>query len=365
MNEAPGSIKVLVVEDSRVARELLVHILSADAAIQVVGCAASGEEAIEMLDRCRPDVVTMDIHMPKMDGFETTRRMMETAPRPIVIVSATYNSADMEMTFRAMEAGAVAAVEKPPGLQDPQHRTAADKLLDTVKSMSEVRVVRRWPRGKYAARSEFPPPRKEEAHPPAGEQVKVLAIGASTGGPPVLHSILAALEKPVSVPILIVQHISAGFIQGLADWLAQTTKMPVQIARDGELLAAGTAYLAPDGCQMRVDHAGRLRCSAEPPENGLRPSVSCLFRSVASSYGAQGVGILLTGMGRDGADELKLMRDAGAVTFAQDQASSVVFGMPGEAVKIGAATYVLPPEKIADKLRSLVPPLKPAQSPPA
>lgn len=346
-------ISVLVVEDSAVARELLIHILRSDPGIEVCGWARNGEEAIAAIAERKPDVITMDIHMPGMDGFETTRRIMETKPVPIVIVSASYEPENVAMTFRAMEAGALAAVEKPPGMDDPTFATLARKLVNTVKSMSEVRVIRRWPRPTNAARpAERVPVRVEPPRAAAG--IQLIAIGASTGGPPVLQTILAALRKPLPVPVVIVQHISAGFVQGLADWLSGSTGVTVQIATNGERLVAGRAYLAPDGCQLRVDRGLRAICSSAVPENGLRPAVSFLFRSVAQTFGDAAVGVLLTGMGRDGADELKLMRDAGAITFAQDQASSVVYGMPGEAVRIHGATYVLPPVGIAGAIDTLL-----------
>jgi two-component system chemotaxis response regulator CheB len=225
--------------------------------------------------------------------------------------------------------------------------------------MAEVRVVKRWPRARTEARvapsTPTPVPRVKP-----GSEVRLVVIGASTGGPPVLQTILARLPKPFPVPIVIVQHISQGFVQGLAEWLRNRTGCPVSVAVDGERIEPGRVYLAPDGYQMSIGSYGRLRCTNDPPENGLRPSVGCLFRSVASAYGHNAVGVLLTGMGRDGAEELKLMRERGAVTLAQDKESSVVFGMPGVAVELGAATYVLPPERIAMLLGELVKPRAPA-----
>lgn len=342
-------IKVLVVDDSAVSRSFLAHMLQSDPGIEVIACAHSGAEAIAALSRQRPDVVTMDIHMPGMDGFEATRQIMETQPLPIVIVSGSYDAVDVEKTFRAMEAGAVAAVEKPPGINHPNHDAAVLKLINTVKAMAEVRVVRRWTKRRMEARVVEPAPL-----PRANGGIKVVAIGASTGGPPVLQALLAGLLKPVPVPIIIVQHISAGFVQGLVDWLNTTTGMPVQLAQQGEAAQPGTAYLAPDGRQLRIEADGRLFCGSEPAEHGLRPSVSFLFRSVAKNFGAQAVGVLLTGMGRDGAEDLKQMRDAGAVTIAQDEESSVVHGMPGEAIRLGAAMHVGNPERIAALIQSLV-----------
>ena len=343
-----GTIRVMVVEDSKVSRDLLVHILSSDPALQVVACAGSGEEAIALLAESNPDVVTMDIVMPKMDGIETTRRLMETYPLPIVVVSSVYNPDDVAQTLRTMEAGAVAAVAKPPGVHHPTYAARAKKLIDTVKAMSEVRVIRHWPKARRTLLPATLPPVRSNA------EIRLLAMGASTGGPVVLQTILSRLPKPLPVPVVIVQHISAGFVQGLADWLAVASGVPVKVAAGGEVLHPGRVYLAPDDLQMKVENNGTLSCVADEAENSLKPSVSYFFRSVATGYGPAAVGVLLTGMGRDGATELKQIRDAGGLTFAQDQESSAVFGMPGEAVKCGAAMYVLCPEAIGDALCTLL-----------
>ena len=343
-----GKIDVLVVEDSTVARELLVYILSSDPALRVVACARSGEEAIALVAENKPQVVTMDIVMPKMDGFETTRRLMESHPVPIVIVSSAYNPSDVAHTLRAMEAGALAAVEKPPGVHHPTYAARAKKLIEVVKAMAEVRVVRRWPKSQTRSLPvNFP-----EMKP--ASPIRLIAIGASTGGPVVLQTILSHLPKPPPVPVVIVQHISAGFVQGLADWLGVASGIPVKVATDGELLLPGRVYVAPDERQIKVEASGRITCLSADPENGLRPSVSYFFRSVAANFGPSAIGILLTGMGRDGATELKLIRDAGGITFAQDQESSVVFGMPGEAVKCGAPMYVMNPDSIGSALFALL-----------
>ena len=351
----PRRITVLVVDDSGVSRDLLAHILLAEPGLEICGYACNGEAAFALVAEKKPDVVTMDIHMPGLDGFETTRQIMETEPRPIVIVSAGFDAKDVAKMFRALEAGAVAAVEKPPGPGHPQHAALARRFVETVKAMSEVRVIRRWPRARSEARRPAPPPVAKDGPP------RLIAIGASTGGPPALRQLLAGLPKPCPVPVLIVQHISAGFVHGLAEWLTVMTGMPVRLARHGELAEAGTALLAPDGCQMGIGADGRIRCVAEPPEHGLRPAVAFLFRAVARNYGARAAGVLLTGMGRDGAEELKMMRDAGAVTFAQDQESSIIHGMPGEAIRLGAATHIGNPERLAALLHALLsPPHHPA-----
>ena len=343
-------IKVLVVEDSPVVREFLVHILGADPGIEVIGTAHDGEQALEAVARQRPDVVTMDIHMPKLDGLEATRRIMETHPTPIVIVSGSTDPREVATTFRAMEAGAVAVLRRPAGVGHADHEATVGELIQTVKLMSEVKVIRRWPR----AGRQLQVPRPAEAHRAEAEvKVKVIAIGASTGGPPVLQTILAALPQDFPVPLLIVQHMAAGFTQGFVQWLAQTSSLPVHLAAHDESIRPGHVYVAPDEFQMRVERSGKIVLSKDAPENGLRPSVSYLLRSVAEVYGRDAVAGLLTGMGRDGAAELKLLKDKGAVTFAQDKESSVVHGMPGAAIQLDAATFILPPEKIPAVLTNL------------
>ncbi len=341
-------IKVLVVEDSPVVREFLVHILNSDPDIHVVGTANDGEDALDAVRRKQPDVITMDIHMPRMNGIEATRRIMETQPTPIVIVSGSQDTREVATTFDAVDAGALAVLRRPAGIGHPDYEATVRELVQTVKLMSEVKVVRRWLR--RAAAVSRP---GETGLKRAAARVRVIAIGASTGGPPALQAILAALPKDLPVPILIVQHMAAGFVRGFADWLAHSTGLPVHVAADGESILPGHVYVAPDEFQMKVENGGRIALAKDPPENGLRPSVSYLFRSVAAVYGGDAVAGLLTGMGCDGAEELKQLKDRGAVTFAQDKDSSVVHGMPGEAIKLDAAMLVLPPEKIAATLTNL------------
>ena len=358
MNQPPRRITVLVVDDSGVSRDLLTHLLTSEPGIEVIGYARNGEEACAIAAEKNPDVVTMDIHMPGLDGFETTRRIMETQPRPIVIVSANFNRDDVPKLFRALEAGAVAAVEKPPGPGHSAHAELARQFLDTVKAMADVRVIRRWPRGRSGA---LRPPARPQ--PPTHGPLRLVVVGASTGGPPALQRMLAGLPQPCPVPVVIVQHISAGFIEGLADWLTATTGLPTRLAQHGELAPSGTALLAPDGFQTAVARDGRIICQPEPAEHGLRPAVSYLFRATAQNFGPRAAGVLLTGMGIDGAAELKLMRDAGAVTLAQDQESSIIHGMPGEAIRLGAATHVGNPERLAAVLHAMLTPLLQQPSP--
>jgi two-component system chemotaxis response regulator CheB len=344
-------LNVLVVEDSRATREMLVNLLRSDPGLCVIDAVGDGTAALAAVQACRPDVVTMDMNLPVMDGFEATRRIMESDPVPIVIMSTNSDALDVTKSFRALEAGAVAAVERPADAGACQGRVA-DHFLNTVKAMAGVKVVRRWPRARAAVRRETAA--RIDLSPKLMGDLRIVAMGASTGGPPVLCTILAGLGATFPLPVLIVQHISSGFVQGLVDWLDDSTGMRVRLARNGEYAQPGHAYLAPDGCQMTVNRFGQIFCAPGPSENGLQPAVSCLFRSVARHFGPHAVGVLLTGMGRDGANELKLMRDAGAVTIAQDRESSIVHGMPGEAITLKGAAHVLPPEGIVTKLQSLV-----------
>jgi two-component system chemotaxis response regulator CheB len=345
-------ISVLVVDDSKVARMLLAHILESDPEIRVAGAVGDGQAALDFVNEHVPDVILMDIQMPGMDGFEATRRIMETQPVPIIVCTATADPKAVATTFRVMEVGALACVEKPVGPEHAEFDQIAAHLRQTVKLMSEVKVVRRWARAPLAP-APAPIARPVELNR-AAAGIRFIGIGASTGGPQALHEILAGLPKAFPVPILVVQHIAQGFLPGLAGWLNQTTGVPIHVGAHGVCPLPGHLYLAPDDVHMGISVSGRILLTKEEPENGLRPAVSYLFRSLADVIGPAAVGMLLTGMGKDGAAELKLMKDRGAVTIAQNRESSVVNGMPGEAVKLGGATYVLSADKIADRLVALV-----------
>ena len=345
-------IKAFIAEDSPVVREYLKHILESDRDLQVIGMANDGYETVKMVNRTKPDVVVMDINMPHMNGFQATRRIMKTTPVPIVLVTASYDTKEAATTFQALEAGALTVMEKPVGTEDPNHEQSAKELIQTVKLMSEVKVVTRRPHFLRKEAVSAAPSRKSVLQTPA--KVNLVAIGASTGGTLVLQTILLRLPSDFSVPLVIVQHIAAGFVQGLAEWLEQTTGFTVHVATHGENLLPGHAYLAPDDFHMGVSKMMQISLIKDEKENGLRPSVSFLFRSVANVFGKNAVGVLLTGMGADGAKELRLMKEKGAVTIAQDEKTSLVFGMPGRAVEIGAAQYVLPADKISEALIKMV-----------
>lgn len=333
-------VRVLAVDGRATPLWPLNAILAADSRVDVVGCVDDGNSALAFLQRERVDVVVMDLGD---DRYEATRRIMETRPVPIVLCSRAAEPGEVANVFKSLEAGAVAVVARPASPDDPAYARVASELRRMTVLMSEVKVVRRWPR---RGRSALPP-----VEPGCGSGV--VGIGASTGGPPALQAILAALPKDFALPILIVQHISKGFLPGLAAWLDQTTALNVQIAANGLRPMPGHAYLAPDDFHLELDAAGRIRLVHDARDNTLCPSIDRMFRSIATHCGAHATGVLLTGMGRDGAAELKTLRECGAHTIAQDRDTSVVHGMPGVAIGLGAATEILPIDGIAEALRRM------------
>jgi two-component system, chemotaxis family, protein-glutamate methylesterase/glutaminase len=342
-------IKLLVVEDSKTVQKLLVAAFDADPQLQVVGTAENGEDAVKAAQTLRPDLITMDINLPGMDGFQATRAIMSSFPVPIVIVTGKLDPKDSGTLFRVMEAGAVMVLAKPDPIGSAGHEGSLARLIHHVKLMSEIRVVRR----SFPKDAERPPP-ELPALPCPAQPIRVVAIGASTGGPLLLQQILSSLSPRFGAAVLVVQHMAEGFTGNFVHWLKLTSSLPVQLAENGMSISPGQVYVAPDGCHMEAGPGDRIVLSQAPPVNGLRPSVSALFASVARRYGPGAAGVLLTGMGSDGAQELKMMRESGAVTIAQDKESSLVFGMPGKAIQIDAASFVLPPEGIIQLLAKLV-----------
>jgi len=343
-------IRLLIVEDLKTQRLFLNYLFESEPDIQVVGLAKNGVEAIALAQRLRPDVITMDIQMPEMNGFEATQRIMESCPCPIIIVTASWDPKDVKKCFRAVEVGAVTVLPKPPGFAHSLHAASVKELMQIVRLMTKVKVVTHFKAGSARQITRQPAGLPSEAG--AGE-IKLVVIGISTGGPRVLQTLLSRLPAAFPAPILIVQHISPGFLPGLREWLQESTKLRVLEAENGTYARPGTIYLAPDDLQMGINGDGKIHLAMDNREHGLRPSVSYLFRQ-ASRFGARAIGCLLTGMGTDGARELALMKKNGAITFAQDEMSSVVFGMPGSAVELGAALYVMPPEEIADQMVAIV-----------
>jgi len=339
-----------------VARALLVSIINRDPGLEVVGQARDGEQAVKLAAELKPDVITMDVHMPKVDGLEATRRIMGETPTPIIVISA-IDPKDVKMSFEALNSGALAVLGKPSGPTAPDFSERAAEIVSTVKTMAAVRVVTRRPRlAPAAGRADQSPvtshqsPEPPVPHAPTSTQrrrIDIVAIGSSTGGPDALGKIIGALPGTAPVPILVVQHITVGFHQGLVDWLNNVTPLSVKLGEQGHRPVAGEVILAPGEHHMLVDSSKRLKLTAESPVRGHRPSATNLIRSVANVYGANALGVILTGMGDDGADGLVELRRAGGWVIGQDEATSVVYGMPREAAARGAVSEVRPLPEIA------------------
>lgn len=341
-------IRVLVAEDSITARDLLVSICRSDPAIEVVGEAPNGEAAVEMTKRLRPSLVIMDIHMPVLDGFEATKRIMVEVPTPIIIVTAATNLRDVEVSLRAVQLGALTILPKPSLVDGGGFNGEARRLVSLVKALSEVKVVRRR-RLPGIAEGATPPP-----SPPVRDgKVRLVAAAASTGGPAALYRLLERLPRDIGVPFVVVQHIADGFGPGLVAWLNSGSPLPVKLVEHGELLLAGTVYVAPPQRHARVRRDGTVALSGDAPVCGFRPSATVLFQSVAEAYGEAAAGVILTGMGTDGLEGLRALRHAGGCVLAQDEESSVVFGMPGAVVQAGLAHVVAPIETLAQSLSEL------------
>lgn len=342
-----GRIRVLVVEDSVTVRKHLCEILSADPEFEVAGEAADGKEAVALCQSLRPNVITMDMMLPVMSGLSATEYIMAHFPTPILVVSASINRGELFKTYEALSAGAVDVLEKPRG--DQSDSTWEENFRSTVKLVSRIPVITH-PRARLASyRASAEAITTKEG---LGEGSKELVVlGASTGGPSAIVEILRALPAPFPVPILFVLHINKPFGQAFADWLDGQTKHPVSYARDNQLLKGldGQVIMAPPDRHLLV-HKGRLRLSSDPERNFCRPSVDVLFESIAKDCAEVSVACLLTGMGRDGAAGLLHIRRAGGVTLAQDEESSVVYGMPREAARLGAACSTLPLHRIAPAL---------------
>jgi two-component system chemotaxis response regulator CheB len=346
-------IRVLLVEDSATMRHHLRESLTADPSLEVVGEALDGGQAVEMVRRLRPDVITMDMMLPTMSGLVATEHIMAEHPTPILVVSSADRQ-ELFSTYNALAAGAVDVLEKPRG--DGSDADWGLRLCSAVRLVSRIRVITH-PRARLDGRGRAAVP-EPPAPRPVADALRVIALGASTGGPGALTELLRALPPVFSTPILCVQHIAASepFAVAFSDWLAGQTGRDVTYAREGTPIGAlgGRVVLAPPDRHLLIRDAA-IRLSDAAPRHSCRPSVDVLFESVAEEFGPAAAGCLLTGMGRDGAEGLLRMRGRGAATFAQDEASCVVYGMPREAALIGAAAHVLPPARIAARIAELQP----------
>lgn len=347
----PNSIiRVLLVDDSVITLAILKRILASAPEIQVVGTANNGQEALDMIPSRQPDVICTDLHMPVMDGLAFTRAVMERFPRPILVLSVSVQKEQTDTIFRLLEAGAIDVMAKPRGAETAEYELDAQELVGKIKILAGVVVIRKH--------------RKEMGEVKAYVQnglpdisampLRMIGIGASTGGPQAFQEILSSLPRDFPVPLLCVQHISEGFMQGLVDWLADKCRLKIVSAENGILPQPGTVYFPREGSHLVLDSHGRLECSNAPPCDGHRPSITVTFNSLARQYGMNAAGVLLTGMGRDGVEGMRAIAQTGGATIAQDEEGCTIFGMPKEAIAAHAARYVLPLPKIAPALLKLV-----------
>jgi len=347
-------IRILIAEDSPTTTLLLKDLINNNSDMEVIGTAVNGREAVKMAHELKPDVITMDIHMPFMDGYQATRMIMSTTPIPIIVISSSVNKNEMQITFRAIEEGAVAVLEKPVMSGHTDYEKISNQLIRTIQAMSEVKLITRklvQPVEKQIADQIFTP-----LITPLDHAFEVVAIGCSTGGPQALSMILATMPADYPLPIVITQHMSSGFIDGMVKWLAGSTLMNVVLAEDQQELQPGTVYFAPDDRHLVIKRNSQglmVQLNESPPLNGFRPSATPLLESVAQVCGRHSIGIILSGMGQDGVAGLFEIQKVNGHTFVQDQASSVVFGMAAAAIKTGATDEIVALNDIAAHLIEL------------
>ncbi|MBI4703078.1 MAG: chemotaxis-specific protein-glutamate methyltransferase CheB [Deltaproteobacteria bacterium] len=350
MTETKGgkrTVRVLVVDDSPLARQIVRAVLSADPDIEVVGMAAGGQEGIDLVLRLRPDIVTMDLRMPGLDGLAATAEIMRRCPTPVLIVTASSFWQRQHEVFASFKYGVLDVLEKPSAPSDAAFSAAGRILVEKVKILSRVKVALLAPAPSWHR------PSRRRASPVRGRR-RAIGIGASTGGPRVLLDLLRDIPAELAAPVFVAQHMSEGFVEGFAKWLSAEARRSVLVAQDGALPEAGQVWLAPGNKNMVLVPPGVIHLDDGPAPAGIRPSVDALLASLAATYGAGAVGVVLTGIGKDGSQGVLAVKQAGGVTLVQDEASSVVYGMPSAAVQTGAVDEVVPLERLASRLTELV-----------
>ncbi len=350
-------IRVLITEDSTMIGEFMKKVLNSDKGIQVVGVAKNGKECIEKVKALKPDVITMDIHMPVMDGLEATKYIMENIPASILIVSSLVES-DVDITFKALKIGALDVIEKPKIKEGATLNDIGKEIIGKVKTVARVRPFKKFKRGNDVNPTII---KKEKKVIDSGKESKdkgrdgVLVIGSSTGGPPVLNYILKRIPPDFLYPVIITQHIASGFLEGLIDWLQKDCRLNVKMGENNEIIKKGTIYFAPDNYHLGITKDRKILLSDSPPIASHRPSVDFLMESVASVYKNSCMAVILTGMGRDGAKGMLAIRKTGGFTISQDEESCAIFGMPKAAIEIGAAVKVCSIDHIPDEVIRWVP----------
>jgi two-component system chemotaxis response regulator CheB len=344
----PGRpIRVLVVDDSPTTRLLIISILQSDPGFEVVGEAVNGAEALEQAIALRPDLITMDVQMPVVDGLEATKEIMREAPTPIIIVTASALPSDVSLALSAMQAGALTVLSKPSDPKSPDFDWQRIQLLSMARAMAAVMVVRRAGAGDRGTKRLGGP--RANAGP-----IRLVAIGTSTGGPAALHRILLDLRRDLAAPVVVVQHMAHGFMNGLADWLRANVGLKISLAADGEPLVNGTVYLAPDDAHLGVTADNHVKLFRGPAVGGFRPAADYLFDSCGRAFGGSLLAVILTGMGQDGVEGLRTVKSTGGLVLAQDEATSVVFGMAQQAINAGVVDETLPLDRIGRRICEIV-----------
>lgn len=345
-------ISVMLVDDSPIALAILKRMLATTQEIKVIGTALNGKQALDMIPELQPDVICTDLHMPLMDGFQFTNEVMAKHPRPILVISSAVQEEDRDNVFRVLEAGAIEVFPKPRGglgLKSDYH-PLTNELIDKIRVLAKVNVAHKS--RKTPTKTQAPSPSQNKITP--NSKIEIVTIGASTGGPNALQSILCKLPANLPVPIVCVLHLSEGFLPQLMHWLKSKCALPIEVAELGQKPKPGVIYFPPDNKHLQFNEAGQFVSERRLPLMGHRPSITITFNSIADQFGSKAVGILLTGMGKDGVEGMQSIAQKGGVTIVQDEKSSVVFDMSKQAIESGASQYVLSLDEIADTLARLV-----------
>lgn len=356
----PGStptsrVRVMIVEDSPVVREFLHYVIGRDERLEVVAAVRSAEEALRVIRKAAPHVISMDIRLPGMNGLEATRQIMTERPTPIVVFAASVDEEDLKISMNALKAGALAVLEKPAVSSHAEYEAIAEQICTRLVIMSRVNVVRQRfrPQASPEPRWHSLPPAPIARPRQTSGSIRMIGVVASTGGPNALDTLLKSLPPGFPVPIAVVQHITASFQEAFVAWLRDTCPLPVVEAATGLRPQPGVVYVAPADRHLHVDQEC-FRLGQGDAVALQRPSGTVLLESIAASHGAHSIGVLLTGMGEDGAAGLRSIHDAGGYTIAEDQSTAVVFGMPAAAIRMSAVSEVLPLQQIAARLLELV-----------
>lgn len=340
-------IKILIVEDSPLVCKILNKVFESDPELRVVGVASTGKEAVKLAMDLKPDIITMDIVMPDMDGVEATKQIMAYQPTPILLLTSSHLR-KQEAVFRAISFGALDVAEKTSFEQSLVEDDVQERILSKIKLLSRIKVIRH-PLARLE--KERPVVKIQESEGLEASVVQgIVAIAASTGGPQALAAVLS--KFPINLPyaVLVVQHIAKGFSEGLVEWLSNACVIKIKLAENNEIIKPAIVYIAPNDTHMKIGEGGRIRLTDEPPDGSFKPSANALFYSAASAYKRKTIGVILTGMGRDGVLGIKAIKDSGGCTIAQDEKSCIIFGMPKEAIALGVIDKVLSIEKIADEV---------------